>query len=55
MISKDKLQKNVNSVKTETKDALQLMYDALNNGQQKKIVKNAEVKALLIRYGIIEG
>lgn len=54
MISKDKLQENVNSAKAETKNALSLIYNTLNNGQQKKIVKNAEVKALLIRYGVIE-
>jgi len=54
MISKDKLQANVNAIKSETKEALQLIYDTLNNGQQKKIVKNPEVKALLVRYGIIE-
>lgn len=53
MISKEKLQQNVDAVKNETKEALQLMYDSLNNGQQKKLVKNAEVKALLERYGII--
>jgi hypothetical protein len=28
------------------------MYDALNQGQQKQIVKNAEVKALFDRYGV---
>lgn len=52
MISKDKLRENVNKVKAETKEALQTMYDALNQGQQKKIVKNAEVKALFDRYGV---
>lgn len=54
MISKEKLQANVNAVKSETKEALELIYNTLNNGQQKKIVKNAEVKTLLIRYGVIE-
>lgn len=39
MISKDKLQKNVDQLKNDTKSALQTMYDALNHGQQKKIVK----------------
>lgn len=39
-------------VKTETKEALQLMYDSLNQGQQKKMVKNTEVKALFDRYGV---
>ena len=52
MISKDKLKENVNKVKSETKDALQTMYDAINQGQRKKIIKNTEVKALFDRYGV---
>lgn len=36
----------------ETKNALQTMYDALNKGQQKKIIRNEEVKALFDRYGV---
>ena len=52
MISKEKLRENVNTVKGETTSALQTMYDSLNKGQQKKIVKNAEVKALFDRYGV---
>ena len=55
MISKKKLQENVNKTKNETKEALQTLYDSLNQGQKKKVVKNLEVKALLIRYGVIEG
>ncbi len=51
-ISKKKLQENVNKTKGETKDALQTLYDSLNHGQQKKVVKNAEVKALFDRYGV---
>lgn len=42
----------VAAAKTETKNALQTMYDALNQGQRKKIVKNKEVKALFDRYGV---
>ena len=42
----------VAAAKTETKDALQTMYDALNHGQQKKIVKDEKVKALFDRYGV---
>ena len=42
----------VAAAKTETKDALQNMYDALNQGQRKKIVKNEKVKALFDRYGV---
>ena len=42
----------VTAFKSETKVALQTMYDALNKGQQKKIVKNENVKALFDRYGV---
>ncbi len=42
----------VQAVKTETKEALQTMYDELNHGQQKKILKNDKVKALFDRYGV---
>ena len=42
----------VQAVKTETRNALQTMYDALNQGQQKKIVKDEAVKALFDRYGV---
>lgn len=41
------------AVYAETKDALQLVYDSLNQGQQKKLLKNDEVKALFDRYGVI--
>lgn len=41
------------AVKTETQQALQTVFDALNQGQQKKILKNEEVKALFDRYGIV--
>lgn len=37
---------------TETKQALQTVFDALNKGQQNKLLKNEEVKALLQRYGV---
>ncbi len=36
----------------ETRDALQAVYDALNKGQRQKLVKNAEIKALLDRYEV---
>ena len=42
----------VAQVKTETKDALQLVYDTLNQGQQKKILKNEEIVKLFDRYGV---
>lgn len=36
----------------EIKTALQTMYDALNQGQRKKILKNEKVKILFERYGV---
>lgn len=42
----------VQTVKTETRNALQTMYDALNQGQRNKIVKDEAVKALFDRYGV---
>jgi hypothetical protein len=50
---REELFNKVAAVKVETKNALQTMYDALNQGQQKKIIKNEEVKALFDRYGVI--
>lgn len=38
--------------KTETRDALQLVYDSLNRGQQQKILKEPAVAALFQRYGV---
>lgn len=37
---------------SETKAALQTVYDSLNHGQQKQIVKDEAVKALFDRYGV---
>ena len=51
-MKREDLFNKVAAAKTETKNALQTMYDALNQGQQKKIVKNKEVKALFDRYGV---
>lgn len=39
-------------IKNETKQALQMVYDALNQGQQKKLLKDESVKALFDRYGV---
>ena len=51
-MKKTTLDRKVEEVKTETKVALQIMYGALNQGQQKKIIKNEEVKTLFDRYGV---
>lgn len=51
-MKKEKLTAAVNAAKLETRDALQTVYDALNSGQQKKIVKDEAVKAMFDRYGV---
>lgn len=51
-MKKANLQKAVEDAKLEMQMALQLIIDELNQGQQKKIVKNAEIKTLLDRYGV---
>ena len=51
-MKKAELTAAVESAKTETKNALQTVYDALNQGQQKKILKNESVKALFDLYGV---
>lgn len=51
-MKKSELTAAVLKVKTETRNALQTMYDALNPGQQKQIVKDDAVKTLFDRYGV---
>jgi hypothetical protein len=46
------LDKAVEACKVETRNALQTVYDTLNQGQQKKTLKNEAVKALFDRYGV---
>ncbi len=40
------------AVAAETKIALQTVFDELNQGQQKKLLKSPEVKALFDRYAV---
>lgn len=51
-MNKATLDQAVAKAKTETKDALQTVYDTLNHGQQKKIVKDEKVKALFALYEV---
>ena len=41
-----------NVVYEETKVALQTVYDALNKGQQQKILKDEKIKSLFDHYGV---
>lgn len=42
----------VTTAKAETRTALQTVYDSLNQGQQKKLLKEEAVKELFDRYGV---
>ena len=42
----------VENAKAETKSALQTVYDSMNHGQQKKIVKIEAGKGLCDLYGV---
>ena len=52
-MKRQELFEKVALVKSETKTALQTVYDSLNHGQQKQIVKDEKVKALFDRYGVV--
>ena len=49
---KTELNQAVENCKTETKNALQTIYNALNKGQQKKLVNDKAVKYLFDLYGV---
>ena len=49
----DKWTKAAQTVFDETREALQLVYDSLNNGQQQKLLKDRKVKELLAHYEVI--
>lgn len=51
-MTKTKLAQRVNSCIAETHDALQLLLDNINKGQQKQLYKREDIKALLDRYGV---
>ena len=49
---KTELTKAVEDCRTQTREALQTVYNALNTGQKKQIVKDEKVKELFGRYGV---
>lgn len=53
-MNKITLERKTDEAITETRNALRTVYDALNNGQQKKLLKNEEVAKLFERYGVFE-
>ena len=51
-MTKTELKRKTDAAVAETREALQTVYESLNHGQQKQIVKNEAVKALFDRYGV---
>ena len=51
-MTKQELEHKTDSVIETTRDALQVVYDALNQGQQKKLLKDETVAVLFVRYGV---
>ena len=51
-MTKKQLEMATAAAKAETKNALQTVYDTLNHGQQKQVVKNIKVKQLFDLYGV---
>lgn len=52
VMTKPELDELVERFMAETKEALQLLYDNVNKGQRKQIVKNEQVKKLFDKYGV---
>lgn len=51
-MNKDTPNNAVAKAKAETKEALQTVYDALNQGQRNKILKDEKVKTLFDLYEV---
>ena len=52
-MTKNELKTRTDAAVSATREALQTVYDALNHGQKKQIVKDEKVKALFDRYGVV--
>ena len=51
-MKKKKLDEAVKDCKSKTGEALQLLWDNVNKGQKKQIIKNTEVKEMFDRFGV---
>ena len=51
-MTKKELRQKTDAVMQDTKAALQTVYDALNQGQKKKITKDQAVLEIFERYGV---
>ena len=53
-MTKAEFEKRVNAAQNEMHAALAEVWSNLNKGQQKKLIKNDKVYAVLKRYGVVE-
>ena len=51
-MKKEILEQKTQQVIDNTKEALQILFDNINKGQQKQIVKKEEIKKLFDRYNV---
>ena len=51
-MTRKELYTKVEALKKETQESLQMVINELNHGQQKKLLKNENIKALLDRYNV---
>ena len=51
-MKKTNLEQSVLKFKTETRDALQLLFNNVNKGQKKKLIKKEEILHLFDTYGV---
>jgi hypothetical protein len=49
------LRERVIAYNTEVKDALQEVYNDLNQGQRKKLLRNPTIRSMFERYGVETG
>lgn len=54
-MTKQELVEKTEAAIIETREALLTVYDALNQGQQKKLLKDEKVAAIFKRYGVEVG
>lgn len=47
------LKERVIAYNTEVKAALQAVYNDLNQGQRKKLLRNPAIRAMFERYGVV--
>ena len=51
-MKKSELRNNVEENMNTTKECLQTLFDSINKGQQKQILKKQEIKDMFDRYGV---